>query len=296
MMQRRCVVQRAITQLASYCSPEVNSMRQISSAHSMPLLMDSACSASSTTRQTQPSCSTSGSTPGFMQTSFAATGAFYQKGQSRGMFIQTQTTPNPQSLMFVPGKPVMESGSQDFPNARAGMASPLAKRLFAIDGVTTVFFGADFITVTKKDDVTWAALKPLVFAAVMDHYASGEPVMSDAGALAASDTAIHEDDDEVVAMIKELLETRIRPAVQEDGGDISFRSFDLDSGIVTVKMAGACSGCPSSAVTLKSGIENMLMHYIPEVKGVVEAPPDESEEEGLKALSQLEAKLGDKEA
>ncbi|KAL6765679.1 hypothetical protein V8C86DRAFT_2456804 [Haematococcus lacustris] len=177
--------------------------------------------------------------------------------------------------MFVPGKPVMESGSHEFSNAREGLQSPLAKRLFAIDGVTSVFLGADFITITKKADASWSVLKPLAFAAIMDHFASGEPLFTDAATLARSDTAIHEDDDEVVAMIKELLETRIRPAVMEDGGDITYKSFDPDTGVVTVKMLGACSGCPSSTVTLKSGIENMLMHYIPEVKGVIEAGDDE---------------------
>eukprot|EP00882_Tetradesmus_deserticola_P017570 GHRQ01018821.1.p1 GENE.GHRQ01018821.1~~GHRQ01018821.1.p1 ORF type:complete len:395 (+),score=90.26 GHRQ01018821.1:617-1801(+) len=193
-----------------------------------------------------------------------------QGGQQRGMFIQTQPTPNPQSLMFLPGRQVMESGSFEFSNARAAMVSPLAKKLFMVDGVTGVFFGSDFVTITKADDYNWAVLKPDVFAAVMDHFSSGEPLFTDQETLAASDTAIHEDDDEIVAMIKELLETRIRPAVQEDGGDIAYRGFDASSGTVTLKMMGACSGCPSSSVTLKSGIENMLMHYIPEVKEVVE--------------------------
>uniref|UniRef100_A0A383V5U1 Scaffold protein Nfu/NifU N-terminal domain-containing protein n=1 Tax=Tetradesmus obliquus TaxID=3088 RepID=A0A383V5U1_TETOB len=216
-----------------------------------------------------------------------------QGGQRRGMFIQTQPTPNPQSLMFLPGREVMESGSFEFSSARAAMVSPLAKKLFMIDGVTGVFFGSDFVTITKNDDYNWPVLKPDVFAALMDHFSSGEPLFTDKDSLAASDTAIHEDDDEVVAMIKELLETRIRPAVQEDGGDIVFRGFDADSGTVSLKMMGACSGCPSSSVTLKSGIENMLMHYIPEVKQVVEAPPDEGEEEALKAFEQLEQQLGE---
>jgi len=214
--------------------------------------------------------------------------------QTRALFIQTQTTPNPQSLMFVPGQPVLapaggggggESGSSggggspvEFSSARAAAAaSPLARRLFAVDGVSAVFFGSDFITVTKAEDASWATLKPDLFAAISDHYASGEPTLSPASAeseaaaaAAASGTAPHPDDDEVVAMIKELLETRIRPAVREDGGDIVFRSWDAATGTVSLRMAGACSGCPSSAVTLKSGIENMLMHYVPEVKEVVE--------------------------
>ncbi|XP_051231010.1 nifU-like protein 4, mitochondrial [Lolium perenne] len=189
-------------------------------------------------------------------------------GQKRTMFIQTQSTPNPQSLMFHPGKPVMEVGSSDFPNARTAMTSPLAKALFAIEGVTRVFFGSDFVTVTKSDETSWDYLKPEVFAAIMDFYSSGQPLFLDANTAAAKDTAIHEDDSEIVAMIKELLETRIRPAVQDDGGDIEYRGFDPETGIVKLQMQGACSGCPSSAVTLKSGIENMLMHYVPEVKGV----------------------------
>lgn len=211
------------------------------------------------------------------QPSFGLHGLHSQ--QRRGMFIQTQPTPNPQSLIFLPGRPVMENGSFDFANARAAMVSPLAKKLFMVDGVTGVFFGSDFVTVTKSDDYVWAVLKPDIFAAMMDHFSSGEPLFTDKEALEASDTAIHEDDDEVVAMIKELLETRIRPAVQEDGGDIVYKGFDPDSGTVTLKMMGACSGCPSSSVTLKSGIENMLMHYIPEVKQVVEDVAD-AEEDG----------------
>ncbi|PSC70877.1 nifU mitochondrial [Micractinium conductrix] len=217
--------------------------------------------------------------------------------QRRGMFIQTQSTPNPSSLMFLPGQKVMEgatpggSRSKSFTSAREAMASPLAKRLFQIDGVSQIFFGSDFVTVTKSEDYGWAVLKPDVFAAITEFYASGEPLFYDESAPGAAEHIITEDDDEIVAMIKELLETRIRPAVQEDGGDIVFRTWDEDTGIVTLKMMGACSGCPSSAVTLKSGIENMLMHYIPEVKGVVEAEPDESENEGLKAFAKMEQHL-----
>nr|ADY77002.1 iron-sulfur cluster assembly protein NFU4 [Ipomoea batatas]ADY77005.1 iron-sulfur cluster assembly protein NFU4 [Ipomoea batatas]GMC58991.1 nifU-like protein 4, mitochondrial [Ipomoea batatas] len=189
-------------------------------------------------------------------------------GQRRTMFIQTQSTPNPLSLMFYPGKPVMETGSADFPNARSAMNSPLAKALFGIDGITRVFYGSDFVTVTKSDDASWDLLKPEIFAAIMDFFSSGKPLFLDSNTAASMDTAIQEDDSETVAMIKELLETRIRPAVQDDGGDIEYRGFDADSGIVKLRMQGACSGCPSSSVTLKSGIENMLMHYVPEVKGV----------------------------
>ncbi|KAI3737154.1 hypothetical protein L2E82_27149 [Cichorium intybus] len=189
-------------------------------------------------------------------------------GQKRSMFIQTQSTPNPLSLMFYPGKPVMEVGSADFPNPRTAMNSPLAKALYGIDGVTRVFFGSDFITVTKSEDTSWDFLKPEIFAVVMDFYSSGNPLFLDSKTAASMDTAIHEDDSEIVAMIKELLETRIRPAVQDDGGDIEYIGFDPETGVVKLKMQGACSGCPSSSVTLKSGIENMLMHYVPEVKSV----------------------------
>ncbi|PIA27897.1 hypothetical protein AQUCO_07400022v1 [Aquilegia coerulea] len=198
-------------------------------------------------------------------------------GQKRSMFIQTEPTPNPSSLMFRPGKPVMEVGSADFPNARSAMNSPLAKALFCIDGTTRVFFGSDFVTVSKSDESSWDFLKPEIFAAIMDFYTSGQPLFLDSNVAASMDTAIHEDDSETVAMIKELLETRIRPAVQDDGGDIEYRGFDPESGVVKLKMQGACSGCPSSSVTLKSGIENMLMHYVPEVKGVEQELDDEEE-------------------
>ncbi|XP_064937127.1 nifU-like protein 4, mitochondrial isoform X3 [Musa acuminata AAA Group] len=135
-------------------------------------------------------------------------------------------------------------------------------------GVSRVFFGSDFVTVTKSEEASWDFLKPEIFAAIMDFYSSGKPLLLDSNVAAYMDTAIHEDDSEIVAMIKELLETRIRPAVQDDGGDIEYRGFDPDSGIVTLRMQGACSGCPSSSVTLKSGIENMLMHYVPEDEAV----------------------------
>ncbi|XP_071738813.1 nifU-like protein 4, mitochondrial [Rutidosis leptorrhynchoides] len=192
----------------------------------------------------------------------------YWTWQRRSMFIQTQSTPNLQSLMFYPGKPVMEVGSADFPNARTAMNSPLAKALFGIDGVTRVFFGSNFVTVTKSDDTSsWDFLKPEIFAAIIDFYSSGKSLFLHSSTAAALDTAIHQDDSETVAMIKQLLETRIRPAVQDDSGDIEYIGFDPESGIVKLKMQGACSGCPSSSGTLKSGIENMLMHYVPEVSG-----------------------------
>nr|CAD1816935.1 unnamed protein product [Ananas comosus var. bracteatus] len=193
------------------------------------------------------------------------------QGQKRSMFIQTQSTPNPLSLMFYPGKPVMEVGSADFPNARTAMNSPLAKSLFGIDGVTRVFLGSSKAGSFCGDNGFLLIRKPLFL---------------DSNAAASLDTAIHEDDSEIVAMIKELLETRIRPAVQDDGGDIEYRGFDPETGIVKLRMQGACSGCPSSSVTLKSGIENMLMHYVPEVKGVEQELDSVDEEASLS--SQME--------
>lgn len=180
----------------------------------------------------------------------------------RGMFVQTKETPNPQSLMFFPGQTVLEEGQMQFESAREAMQSPLAKRIFQIDGVRGVFLSNDFISVTVNDENQWAEIRPQVYAAITDFYTSGEKVL-DEEASASSDTAIQEDDTEVVAMIKELLETRIKPAVAEDGGDIVFKTYDEDSGVVSVKMQGSCSGCPSSAVTLKAGIENMLVRAIP---------------------------------
>jgi Fe-S cluster biogenesis protein NfuA len=224
---------------------------------------------------------------GFTGMSAAAGGQQWQ--QQRGMFIQTQPTPNPSSLMFMPGQPVMESGVSEFKNAREAMDSPLAQRLFGIDGVASVFFGSDFVTVTKSEEYPWSVLKPDVFAGIMDHYTSGDPLFTDPSSR-ASDTAISEDDSEIVAMIKELLETRIRPAVQEDGGDIVYEGFEEETGRVLLKMRGACSGCPSSAVTLKSGIEGMLKHYIPEVQEVVEVQ-DESDKVGEAEFAKMEAQL-----
>ncbi|GMH33634.1 hypothetical protein BSKO_01468 [Bryopsis sp. KO-2023] len=208
---------------------------------------------------------------------------------ARGMFIQTQPTPNPASLMFLPGRGVSDSGSREFLSARESMASPLAKKLFSVEGVKSVFFGSDFITITKVEDATWAVLKPDVFAAITDHFASGDPIFTEEGSADPS-TSILPDDSEIVASIKELLETRIRPVVQDDGGDVLFKTFDESSGVVTLKMVGACSGCPSSSATLKGGIENMLKHYVPEVKEVVQAF-DEGEKAGMEEFNKLEAQL-----
>lgn len=178
------------------------------------------------------------------------------------MFIQTQDTPNPATLKFIPGVPVMDSGTADFPAAESAGSSPLARRLFQIDGVSGVFLGGDFVAVTKADGLDWFALKPSILAGIMEHYASGMPVVE------STDNAGEDDseDDDTVKQIKQLLDTRVRPAVAMDGGDIVFQNFD--DGIVTLQMRGACQGCPSSTATLKMGIENMLRHYIPEVREV----------------------------
>lgn len=182
------------------------------------------------------------------------------------MFIQTESTPNPATLKFLPGQTVLEAGTADFPTAEAGAKSPLAARIFAVTGVEGVFFGNDFVTVTKSDSVDWDHIKPAILGAVMEHYQSGQPVMDD-GHMADSGHAEHTGENaEIVGQIKELLDSRVRPAVAQDGGDITFHGFDR--GVVYLHMQGACAGCPSSTLTLKMGIENLLRHYIPEVTEV----------------------------
>jgi Fe-S cluster biogenesis protein NfuA len=181
------------------------------------------------------------------------------------MFIETEGTPNPATLKFLPGRYVMGDGTADFASAATAERSPLASALFAEPGVARVFLGGDFITVTKTDEVSWQGLKPQILAAIMDHFVAGRPVIE-----GAADEELAEDvapeDAEIVAQIKELLDTRVRPAVAGDGGDIVFRGYR--EGIVKLHMQGSCSGCPSSRATLKHGIENMLRHYVPEVVGV----------------------------
>jgi Fe-S cluster biogenesis protein NfuA len=179
------------------------------------------------------------------------------------MFIQTETTPNPATLKFLPGCTVMAEGTANFAEPTAAARSPLAQALFAVDGVTGVFFGHDFITVTKGEDKEWDTLKPRILGGIMEHFTKGLPVISEGSEEAAASTA---DDTEIVTQIKELLETRVRPAVAQDGGDIIYHGFE--DGIVYLQMQGACSGCPSSTATLKHGIENMLRYYVPEVKEV----------------------------
>jgi len=208
----------------------------------------------------------------------------------RNMFIRVQDTPNPNSLKFMPGVEVLESGTADFPTPSHGYRSPLARQLFRIHGVRGVFYGKDFITVTKSDDqdLTWTLLKPDIFAVIMDFFASNIPIITDEEP--SPDTAPSDDDDEVVALIKELLDTRIRPTVQEDGGDIIFKGFDQDTGIVKLKLQGSCSDCPSSSITLKSGVQNMMQFYIPEVTSVEEVT-DELDEISNQQLQKLEDEI-----
>ncbi len=182
------------------------------------------------------------------------------------MFIQTESTPNPATLKFLPGQAVLETGTADFLTAESAEQSPLAVRIFKVQGVTGVFFGNDFVTVTKSEETEWDHIKPAILGAIMEHFQSGKPIMLGDGA-APSGHADHEgEDSEIVGQIKELLDTRVRPAVAQDGGDITFHGFDR--GVVYLHMQGACAGCPSSTITLKMGIENLLRHYIPEVTEV----------------------------
>eukprot|EP00567_Pseudictyota_dubia_P011104 CAMPEP_0197433148 /NCGR_PEP_ID=MMETSP1175-20131217/1081_1 /TAXON_ID=1003142 /ORGANISM="Triceratium dubium, Strain CCMP147" /LENGTH=280 /DNA_ID=CAMNT_0042961437 /DNA_START=244 /DNA_END=1086 /DNA_ORIENTATION=- len=202
----------------------------------------------------------------------------------RSLFIQTESTPNPESIKFLPGKTVLdvEEGGEvgnGFYCTRQDKdeiaRSPLAKLIFAVEGVKSVYLGQDFVTVTKYAEGSWGHIRTPVFGAIMDHYASGKPALS--AVAEVTDTTIFDDDSEVVALVKEILEARIRPAVQEDGGDIRYVDYDEETGIVKVRLAGSCVGCPSSSVTLKNGVENMLMHYIEEVTAV-EAIEDESDD------------------
>lgn len=201
----------------------------------------------------------------------------------RTMFVQVKDTPNPNSMMFYPGVDVLGvgGGTMNFDAGTKAHQSPLARSLFRLDGVKSVFLGTDFVTVSKDDEMEWEVVKPEVFAAIMDFYASGTPVvLDDVEDGDHSDTAFDEDDDEVVLMIKELLDTRIRPAVQEDGGDIIYKGFE--EGVVMLQMQGSCASCPSSTATLHGGVERMLMHYVPEVLGVMKL---ESEDELMTSQS-----------
>ena len=183
------------------------------------------------------------------------------------MFIQTEATPNPATLKFIPGRTVLASGTMEFTSPEAAARSPLAERLFGVSGVSSVFYGYDFVTVTKKDG-DWQHLKPAILGAIMEHYMSGAPLLADgsAGSDDASDEEgefFNEQDADTVATIKDLIETRVRPAVANDGGDITFRGFK--DGVVYLNMKGACAGCPSSTATLQHGIQNLLRHFVPDV-------------------------------
>lgn len=188
------------------------------------------------------------------------------------MFIQTEQTPNPLTLKFLPGREVTGEGTREFRTEEEAQASPLAATLFELDGVARVFFGPDFITVSRDDgDLEWRQLKAPILAGIMEHFTSGKPLYAEAssGDSSGHDADVYEGDTaQVVAEIKDLLDSRIRPAVAQDGGDILFNRFDAETGVVWLHMRGACSGCPSSAATLKSGVENMLKHYVPEVTRV----------------------------
>jgi Fe-S cluster biogenesis protein NfuA len=178
------------------------------------------------------------------------------------MFIQTEATPNPTTLKFLPGRPVLREGVLDIASAAEAARSPLAERLFGVPGVAGVFLGSDFITVTKSDG-EWQHIKPAILGAIMEHFLSGAPIVTDGTEAAAADEFFDSKDADAVAQIKELIETRVRPAVANDGGDITFRGFK--DGVVFVHMKGSCSGCPSSTATLKNGVQNLLRHFVPEV-------------------------------
>ena len=185
------------------------------------------------------------------------------------MFIQTEETPNPSTLKFLPGREVLPNGSMDFSSEQDAKKSPLAEALFNVDGVVGVFLSDDFITITKRNDKDWHLMKPGLLGVIMEHFTENRPVIISDDENSKSGSSVQDEDEDVVLQIKELLYTRVRPAVAQDGGDIVFEDFT--DGTVTVQMRGACAGCPSSTATLKMGIENMLRHYIPEVKEVVAA-------------------------
>ena len=183
------------------------------------------------------------------------------------MFIQTEQTPNPQTLKFLPGRVVMKQGTAFYQNINEASESPFAKRLFELDGVNGVFFGSDFITITKSENLEWQIIKPIVLGSIMDHFNSSEETISEKDKSKGEESLKENNNDsDIVKQIKELLDTRVRPAVAMDGGDIIYQSFE--EGVVYLHMQGSCSGCPSSTATLKMGIENMLKHYVPEVKEV----------------------------
>uniref|UniRef100_A0A8C2BI16 NFU1 iron-sulfur cluster scaffold homolog, mitochondrial n=1 Tax=Cyprinus carpio TaxID=7962 RepID=A0A8C2BI16_CYPCA len=206
----------------------------------------------------------------------------------RNLSVSTQDTPNPRSLKFLPGKPVLGMGTRDFPTSDSAESFPLARDLFQIEGIKSVFYGPDFITLTKTDDdVEWTDIKRHAIEVITKFFESGEAITTGA---THAENSVTEDDDEIVLMIKELLDTRIRPTVQEDGGDVIFKGFE--DGTVKLKLVGSCTGCPSSTVTLKNGIQNMLQFYIPEVD-MVEQVEDEVDDINKKVFTELDKKLQD---
>ncbi len=184
------------------------------------------------------------------------------------MFIQTETTPNPAVLKFLPGRELLAAGTREFRDEGEAAASPLAEALFDLAGVTRVFFGQDFLTVTKAEERDWSHLKAPILAAIMDHFTGGAALITSDAAEVNQETLYEGETAQIVAEIKDLLDSRIRPAVAQDGGDIVFSKFEVETGVVWLHMRGACAGCPSSAATLKAGVENMLRHYVPEVTRV----------------------------
>lgn len=189
------------------------------------------------------------------------------------MLIHTEATPNPESLKFIPGCTVLEKRTLHFSNIEEAKSSPLALRLFAVQGVKMVYLGEDFVTVTKDESADWEALKPFIIEELLVHFTSHDPVLSEDSAVDMVEEFYDPKDEELVKQIKELLDTRIRPAVAQDGGDIIFRGYE--EGVVYLGLRGACAGCPSSTATLKHGIENMLKHYVPEITEVQSVPLDE---------------------
>jgi Fe-S cluster biogenesis protein NfuA len=187
------------------------------------------------------------------------------------MFIQTETTPNPAVLKFLPGRELMASGTREFHDADEASASPLAEALFDLGGIKRVFFGQEFLTVTKAEDQDWSHLKAPILAAIMDHFTDGRPLLNDTRDVSGDHDVYEGEAAQIVVEIKDLLDSRIRPAVAQDGGDILFSKFEPESGVVWLHMRGACAGCPSSSATLKAGVESMLKHYIPEVTRVEQA-------------------------
>lgn len=220
------------------------------------------------------------------------TPATFRPNFIRSLFIQTEETPNEQALKFLPSTNIMPAGETlEYLSGREAFASPLARKLFAVEGIKTVMFGSNFITVEKKTNIQWMLIKPEIFSILTESLTSGEPIF-DENMVLPKDAAFDEDDDDIVAMIKELIFTKIRPAIQEDGGDIEFVKFEEDSGTVVLRLRGACRSCDSSSVTLKNGIESMLKHYIEEVEEVRQVEEEEEEEQdpliGLKKQTQDE--------